>query len=95
MKFIEFDKYIGNQLRAARVVRRISQEEMAKLISQKMKKQGYKKGIGRTGYAFYETGERSMPETIYSIACDILNLDEDLLFDQALNSIRRNKHAGL
>lgn len=90
MEFSRFDSYLGEALFRERVVRRITQEEMAKRISVKMKEAGKKKGISRQAYAFYEKGERSMPWDVYTYACEILSIDRNKLFNEACDFIKMN-----
>lgn len=89
MKFTKFDEFLGDALRDKRLLKRLKQEDMAVLISKKRKENGYKKGISKSAYSYYESGERSMPEDIYSYACDILDIDENALFNQALDYVKR------
>ena len=70
----------------------MSLQELSKMISQQMtKKYGYKKGISYQALAFYEKGERSMPEHVFSIACKLLDLDEVLLFNEGLEYIKKEE----
>lgn len=92
MNYTKFDEYLGGAIRDARVLKRISQEEMAKVISSKMKAQyGYKKGISRAALSFYENGERSMPDYIFTIACNYLGLDEIKIFNDACEYIKKKE----
>lgn len=92
MDFERFDVYLGEKLYVARVTRRLTQEEMAKLISEKMKANGKKKGISRQAYAFYEKGSRSMPMSIFTYACEILSLNRNDIFNEACDHLKlRNK----
>lgn len=79
-----FDKAIGDILFRARVVKRITQDQMATLISQELKKGDRINGISRGAYAFYERGERSMPIDIFIISCKILGLEWRTEFNNAL-----------
>lgn len=84
MDYTLFDKYIGEQLYQARIDNGLTQDDMANRISDYLKRDKTKKnGISRQAYAFYENGDRSMPETIYHYSCLILGLDEDKVFNKA------------
>ena len=89
MDFSKFDQYLGNALYEARSVKRITQEDMAKAISKKMKKNGRTKGITRSAYSFYENGERSMPSDVFTYACEILGVDEIKVFNEACDYVKR------
>ena len=88
MKFDKFDVYLGDKLYCARVVKRMTQEEMARLISVKLKDSGKKKGISQQAYAYYEKGERSMPWDVFTFACEILKLDRNAIFNEACDHIK-------
>ena len=89
MDYTKADEFIGDKLYCARVVRRLTQKDMAELISIKMKESGKQRGISRQAYAFYEKGERSMPMEVFTIACEILSLNRNQIFNEALDSIKR------
>lgn len=89
MRLVKFDKFLGNALRNQRLFKKIKQEDMAFLISKKRKENGYKKGVSKSAYSYYESGERSMPEDVYSYACCILGINEDTLFNEALDCVKR------
>ena len=88
MDFNRFDAYLGEQLFRERVVRRLTQDDMAKMISVKMKEAGKKKGISRPAYAFYEKGERSMPWDVFTYACEILSIDRNKIFNEGCDYIK-------
>lgn len=88
MEFEKFDVYIGEKLYCERVVKRITQDEMAKRISTRMKEKGKKKGISRQAYAFYEKGARSMPMDVFTYACEILKIDRNGLFNEACDYLK-------
>ena len=88
MEFGKVDEFVGDKLYCARVVRRLTQADMAKMISAKLKEHGKKKGITRQAYSFYEKGERSMPMDIFTYACEILSLDRNAIFNEALDYIK-------
>ena len=88
MKFDKFDFYIGDKLYCARVVKRLTQNDMAKMISKKMKEDGRKKGISQQSYAYYEKGERSIPMDVFTYACNILSIDRNKLFNEACDYIK-------
>lgn len=90
MNFERFDVYLGDKLYVQRVTRRMTQDDMAKLISDKLKKKGRKKGISRQAYAFYEKGERSMPMDVFTCACEVLSLDRNKIFNEACDYIKIN-----
>ena len=91
MNFEKFDVYLGDKLYIQRVTRRMTQDDMARLISNKMKGSGRKKGISRQAYAFYEKGERSMPMDVFTFACEILSLDRNKIFNEACDYIKLSK----
>lgn len=92
MNYSKFDSYLGETIRNARVVKRITQDDMAKKISNKMKTDyGYKKGMSRAALSYYENGDRSMPDFVFSIACDILDLDENKVFNEACEYIKKKE----
>lgn len=65
----ECRKEFGKRLRQARIAKKISIEEMAKKI-----------GMTRTGYGYYELGQRDLPTpTIHRLA-EILDVSTDWLF---------------
>ena len=88
MRFEKFNVYLGEKLYCARVVRRMTQNDMVKLISAKMKENGGKKGISQQSYAYYEKGERSIPWDVFTYACEILSLDRNTLFNEACDYIK-------
>lgn len=88
MKFEKFDVFLGDKLYCARVVKRLTQDEMAKLISTKLRNSGRKKGISQQSYAYYEKGERSMPWDVFTFACDILELNRNEIFNEACDYIK-------
>lgn len=89
MEYNKIDTYLGNKLFEARVVKRITQEELSDKISSKYKQlSGKKKGISRQMYAFYEKGVYSMPIDVFRIACDILGLKWKEIFNDALDSCK-------
>ena len=88
MDFEKFDVYLGDKLYIGRVTRRLTQDDMAKLISEKMKQHGRKKGISRQAYAFYEKGARSMPMDVFTYACEILSIDRNCTFNEACDYIK-------
>ena len=89
MDFSRFDQFLGNALYEARAVQRITQEEMADAISRELKKSGKKKGITRSAYSYYEKGDRSMPSDVFTCACNILGLDENKVFNDACDYVKR------
>lgn len=88
MNYEKFDVYLGYQIYCARVVKKITQDQMSKMISAKMKESGLKKGISRQAYSFYEKGERSMPMHIFTYACEILDLDRNAIFNDACDHLK-------
>lgn len=91
MDYTLFDKYIGEQLYKARIEKGLSQNDMAIKISAYLKNdKGKKNGISQQAYAFYESGKRSMPESIYQYACIILGLDKFEVFHNANYKFMRN-----
>lgn len=90
MDFKKFDTYIGNSLYDARVLKRLTQPQLAELISKRLKAIGKRKnGISRQRYATYEKGEISMPEDIYDVVCEILNIDRNDLFNRAIEQLKK------
>ena len=88
MEFNKFDIEIGKRLYEARVLKRLTQEQASVLISQCMKQQGFKKGISRQAYAFYESGKRSMPLEVYKVACNILDINYVETFNRACDALK-------
>lgn len=88
MEFEKVDVYVGEKLYCERVVRRWTQEDMAKKISAKLKAAGKKKGISRQAYAFYENGKRSMPWDVFTYACEILSIDRNKIFNEACDYLK-------
>lgn len=76
MDYTKFDKYIGEQLLAARQNKRLTLANMSDLITAKLIINGDKKQrVSLQAYQNYEQGSRSIPMTILEYACDILKLD--------------------
>lgn len=88
MDFERFDVFLGDKLYIGRVTRRLTQADMAEKISAKLKENGRKKGISRQAYAFYEQGARSMPMDVFTYACDILSLNRNEIFNEALDKLK-------
>ena len=88
MEFNKFDIEIGSRLYEARVLKRLTQEGVSKSISERMKQKGFKKGISRQAYAFYESGQRSMPLEVYKIACNVLDIDCVETFNRACDALK-------
>lgn len=82
------DKFLGNAIFEARVVRRLTQEDMAKAISEIMIENGKKKGISRQAYNCYELGNRSMPDVVFQSACKYLGLNWKTIFNEALEQLK-------
>lgn len=81
-----FDEYLGNKLYEARVVRRISQEQMTEMTNELWlsdPKCHRKKGCTRSTYTRYERGEISMPIGFFKSACSVLHLDWKEVFKEA------------
>ena len=91
MDYTKIDEYLGNALYESRSVKRLTQNDMAAAITKKMKANGRKKGITRSGYAFYEKGERSMPSYVFTYACEVLGIDEDKIFNDACDFVKRKQ----
>ena len=92
MDYKKMDEFIGNSLFEARVVKRITQEEMTKAISHRLiNEENRKKGISQQAYSLYEKGERSMPSNIFTYACDYLGLDEIKIFNDACEYIKKKE----
>lgn len=91
MDYTQFDRFLGNSLYEARVVQRLTQEDVAKAISKELKKHGKAKGITRSAYSFYENGERSMPTDVFSYACEFLGLNENEIFNKACDHAKRKQ----
>lgn len=92
MNYTKFDQYLGNALFEARVVKRITQDDMKKEITRRLiAEDGRKKGISRQAYSLYEKGERSMPDNIFTYACDYLGLDEIKVFNDACEYIKKKE----
>lgn len=84
MDYKKMDEYIGNALFEARVVKRITQEEITDKINTEIMKKGQKK-ISRQTYANYEHGIYSIPQGTLEVACNILSLDWKKVFVDACN----------
>lgn len=87
MNYEKIDKYLGQKLFEARVVKRITQEQMADMISVKYERLSGRK-CTRQAYAYYEKGDRSMPVDIFRCACAVLNLDWATIFNEALENCK-------
>lgn len=90
MEFSKFDAYLGEALYQGRVSKHLTQLDMAKKISVKLKESGRKNGISRQAYSFYEKGERSMPMDVFTYACEILSIDRNKVFNEACDYIKFN-----
>lgn len=88
MKYEKIDKIIGNKIYEARVIKRITQEDMAENVSRILKANGYTSGITRAGYSHYEVGRRSMPLMVLQACCEYLKLDWQKLFNEALEEMK-------
>lgn len=89
MEYNKIDKYLGTKLFEARVVKRITQEDMVKHISNKYKNlSSKKKGISRQMYSNYEKGTYSIPMDIFMIACEYLGLNWQEVFNDALENCK-------
>ena len=83
-----FDEYLGNALYEARVVKRITQEQMTKMANEKWLSRPNNhrvNGFARATYTRYERGEISMPITYFKDACEVLGLDWTQVFREAQN----------
>lgn len=81
-----FDCYLGNTLYEARVVKRITQEELTKKANEVWKTKYNRKrqrDCTRATYTRYEKGEFSMPMGFFKAACDVLELDWKTVFKEA------------
>ena len=81
-----FDRYLGNALYEARVVKRITQSEISKKANEVWLNKyspNRKKGASRSTYTRYESGEISMPMGFFKSACDVLGLDWRKVFSEA------------
>lgn len=91
MEYNKIDTFLGNALFEARVVKRITQEEITEKISQEYKESsGKKKGISRQMYAYYEKGIYSMPLDIFQIACKVLGLNWKKVFNDGLEKCKED-----
>ena len=88
MKLEKFDIYIGDKLYCARVVKRITQAEMAKMITDRLRENGKRRGVSQQAYAYYEKGARSMPWDVFTYACEILLLDRNAIFNEACDYLK-------
>lgn len=84
MDYKKMDEYIGNALFEARVIKRITQEEITDKINAKITEKGQKK-ITRQTYANYEHGIYSIPQGTLEVACNILGLEWRKIFTDACN----------
>lgn len=83
-----FDKYLGNALYEARVVKRITQEDLttrANYIWKAKYNRKRQRDCTRATYTRYEKGEFSMPMGFYKAACEVLDLDWKKVFKEAQN----------
>lgn len=90
MEYNKIDQFIGDKIKDARLLKRMSQKDLADYTSMRLKKDfGYKKGISYQAVSLYEKGERSMPEHVYSLFCQALGIDADSLFNEGLDYVKR------
>ena len=82
MNYKKMDEFIGNSLFEARVVKRITQEDITDRINVDLLRKGQKK-ISRQTYANYEHGTYSIPQGTLEIACNILGLNWRSVFKEA------------
>lgn len=76
------DIYIGDVFYKERVVRRWTQEDLLKLINEKVELIGEQK-IARSTYANYERGDRSMPHYVFVAGCELFGLNDVEVFEAA------------
>ena len=93
-----FDESLGNSLYEARVLKRLTQEQLtenANKIWLKEFEPNRKNGCSRSVYVRYEKGEVSMPINFYKAACKALGIDWIETFrkaqDYELNMVTKQK----
>lgn len=86
MEYKKIDEYIGNELYKARVVKRITQEQITEIINKKLKK--FDISITRQSYSYYERGEVSIPQGVLEVVCDELGLDWKKIFTEAVDYMK-------
>lgn len=87
MEYKKMDIYIGNELYKARVVKRITQEQITDSINKKIAQ--YDMSITRQSYSNYEHGTFSMPQGVLEACCDILGLDWRKIFNEAVEYMQK------
>lgn len=85
MDYKKFDKYIGEQLLNARLDKRMTQEDLTKIINYELliNQNIRKKPISRQSYTNYELGKRSIPDDVFRCACASLSLNASVVFKKA------------
>lgn len=81
MDYKIMDKYIADRLYEARVIKRITQEQITDKINNKLVDKDMK--ITRQTYSNYERGTFSIPQGILQATCEILGLDWISVFKEA------------
>lgn len=76
------DQYIADRFYKERVVRRFTQDDVARMLTSKLSATTKTK-VARTTYACYEHVDRSMPQEIFKALCDIFEIDDVALFKEA------------
>lgn len=80
--FERFNAFLGNKIRSTREENGFSLEDMAAMISNKLQNSSVE-DISAQTYAYYESGERSMPVDVFACVCEILSLDKGAVFNEA------------
>lgn len=92
MEYKKIDQFIGNNLKDARLLKRMSQKDLADYASALLnKKCSYLKSISYQSVSLYEKGERSIPENVYSAFCEVLSINANALFNKGLAFARREE----
>ena len=82
-----FDVCIGNQIYEARVLHRLTQEQLVLYANQAWlsRNPDRKKGCSRSVYVRYEKGEVSMPMNFFKSVCEVLGLEWKDVYKKALD----------
>lgn len=75
MNYKKIDENIGNLIYQARVVKRITQEELTNYVNASIKEEDGISPITRQSLSYYEHGINSIPQGILEIVCKKLNLN--------------------
>lgn len=76
--YVYMDKYISNVIKTKRIEKQIGLTELADSLD-----------ISKQRYFWYENGERSLPLDLYFKICKILDIDDEQLFTEAQDYMRK------